>query len=180
MLLGDRSLWTTVAYPLITQIECRVRGLESHYGPCCEAMLCIETQLIICPRSLSCKTNHKIYTIDLHIRYACSYKRTDCASSVSRWSWYDDICTFYCWWHPGFDPADELGPYILKFCKTCRCVRRVIAADNPAWLMRYGLYEHSFQHSSNRTAVMDSLFLPSDQRDMRFLDVYAKFTPYIS
>ena len=31
-LLGDRSLWTTAAYPLITQIECRVRGLESHYG----------------------------------------------------------------------------------------------------------------------------------------------------
>ena len=82
---------------------------------------------------------------------------------------------FYCWWHPGFDPDDELGPYILKFCKTCRCVRRVIAADNPVWLVKYGLYEHSFQHSRNLMAVMDNLFLPSDQRDKRFLDAYAKY-----
>ena len=49
-LLGDRSLWVTAAYPLITQIECRVRTWTREPlragcpGPCCEAMLCTETQ----------------------------------------------------------------------------------------------------------------------------------------
>ena len=31
------------------------------------------------------------------------------------------------------------------------------------------------QHSRNLMVVIDNLFLPSDQRDMRFLDVYAKY-----
>ena len=38
----------------------------------------------------------------------------------------------------------------MSLCSACYC------SDNPAWLVRYGLYEHSFQHDRNLMAVMDN------------------------